>query len=202
MIISRILEWSTDGLGASHAVLRFALRPLPRPFLALHLGELISLNCSSWLPCLLALAGHGPVGGGRRREAKLLLPSLPVPVASAVVAKSPLHIQLLSWLWSFLRQPRSALRVIEASCCSNVLISFWVASPFSVFFQLFLPSFSFFFLGPHLQHMEVPRLGVELELQLPAYATAIAMQDPSHICDLYCSAGQHRLLNPLIEARD
>ena len=27
----------------------------------------------------------------------------------------------------------------------------------------------FFFLGPHLQHMEVPRLRIELELQLPAY---------------------------------
>jgi len=29
-----------------------------------------------------------------------------------------------------------------------------------------------FFLGPHVHHMEVPRLGAELELQLPAYATA------------------------------
>ena len=28
-----------------------------------------------------------------------------------------------------------------------------------------------------LQHMEVPRLGVEPELQLPACATAIIMQD-------------------------
>ena len=28
------------------------------------------------------------------------------------------------------------------------------------------------FLGPHLWHMKVPRLGVESELQLPAYATA------------------------------
>ena len=27
----------------------------------------------------------------------------------------------------------------------------------------------FSFLGPHLQHMEVPRLGVESDLQLPAY---------------------------------
>ena len=32
----------------------------------------------------------------------------------------------------------------------------------------------FFFLGPHLQHMEVSRLGVESELQLPAYTTATA----------------------------
>ena len=29
-----------------------------------------------------------------------------------------------------------------------------------------------FFLGPHLWHMEVSRLGVKTELQLPAYATA------------------------------
>ena len=34
-----------------------------------------------------------------------------------------------------------------------------------------------FFLGGglHLQHMEVPRLGVQSELQLLAYATATAM---------------------------
>ena len=30
----------------------------------------------------------------------------------------------------------------------------------------------YLFLGPHLQCMEVPRLGIELELQLPAYTTA------------------------------
>ena len=32
------------------------------------------------------------------------------------------------------------------------------------------------FLELHLQHMEVPRLGVESELQLPAYTTATATQ--------------------------
>ena len=32
--------------------------------------------------------------------------------------------------------------------------------------------FFFFFLGPHLQ--QIPGLGVQLELQLQAYATAIA----------------------------
>ena len=31
--------------------------------------------------------------------------------------------------------------------------------------------------------MEVPRPGVELELQLPAYATATAAPDLSPICD-------------------
>ena len=33
---------------------------------------------------------------------------------------------------------------------------------------------SFFFLGPHLQPVEVPRLGAKLELQLLAYITATA----------------------------
>ena len=33
-------------------------------------------------------------------------------------------------------------------------------------------------LGLHLRHMEVPRLGVKSELQLPAYTTAAAMPDP------------------------
>ena len=37
----------------------------------------------------------------------------------------------------------------------------------------------FAFLGLHPQYMEVPRLGIESELQLPAYTTATAMWDLS-----------------------
>ena len=70
----------------------------------------------------------------------------------------------------------------------------------------FFLSFFFFFLvcfsGPHLRHMEVPRLGVESELQLPAYTTATATRDPSHVCHLHHSSQQHGILNPLREARD
>ena len=40
----------------------------------------------------------------------------------------------------------------------------------------------FGFLGLYLQHMDVPRLGVELELQLLAYTIASAMWDPSCVC--------------------
>ena len=50
--------------------------------------------------------------------------------------------------------------------------------------------------------MEVPRLGVELELQLPACATATATRDPSHVCDLHYSSRQCRILNPLKKAMD
>ena len=60
----------------------------------------------------------------------------------------------------------------------------------------------FFFLGWHWPRMEVPRLGLELEVQLPAYATATAMPGPSCICDLYHNSQQHWILNPLSEARD
>ena len=60
----------------------------------------------------------------------------------------------------------------------------------------------FFFLGPYLQLMEVPRLGVESELQLLAYATAIATPDLSCLCSLCHSLGQCQILNTLNEARD
>ena len=52
------------------------------------------------------------------------------------------------------------------------------------------------------QHMDVPRLGVELELQLLAYATATATWDLSHVCDLHHSSQQCWILNPLSEVRD
>ena len=55
-------------------------------------------------------------------------------------------------------------------------------------------SFFFFFpnlSGLHSQHIEVPKLGVELELQLLAYTTATATWDLSHVCDLLHSSWQH-----------
>ena len=68
--------------------------------------------------------------------------------------------------------------------------------PDVAFFLVFL-SFS----GPHLRHMEVPRLGVQSELWLPAYARAPAMQDPSCICNLHPSS-QQCWINLLSKARD
>ena len=56
---------------------------------------------------------------------------------------------------------------------------------------------SFVFLGPHPQHMELPRLGVKSELQLPAYATATATRELSHVCDLHHSSPQCQILTPL-----
>ena len=53
-----------------------------------------------------------------------------------------------------------------------------------------------------MQHVEVPRLGVELELQLLVYTTATAAWDPSRICDLCYSSWQCQILNPLSTAWD
>ena len=51
-----------------------------------------------------------------------------------------------------------------------------------------------YFLGPHPWHMEVPRLAVQSELQLPACTTATATPDWSCICDLHHSSWQCRSL--------
>ena len=50
--------------------------------------------------------------------------------------------------------------------------------------------------------MEAPELGVESELQLLDYTTATATLDLNHICYLFCSLQQHRILKPLRKARD
>ena len=58
------------------------------------------------------------------------------------------------------------------------------------------------FLGPHSQHLVVPRLEVKLKPQLPAYTTATVKQDPSCICDLHHSSRQCQILIALSKARD
>lgn len=56
------------------------------------------------------------------------------------------------------------------------------------------------FLALHLQHMEVPRLEVQSDLQLLASTTAT--WDPSLVYDLHHSSRQCQILNTLSEARD
>ena len=47
------------------------------------------------------------------------------------------------------------------------------------FFVFFFVCLFLLILGLYLWHMEGPRLGVELEIQLVAYTTATTMPDPS-----------------------
>ena len=86
-------------------------------------------------------------------------------------------------------------------------IGMWIHKPghrnSSYTFSFFLYFFGLFvFLGPHPRHLEVPRLGIESELQPLAYTRAIAMPDPSCIFDLHHSSRQRRIHNPLSKARD
>ena len=62
--------------------------------------------------------------------------------------------------------------------------------------------FFFSFLWPHLQYMEVPRLGVELEQKLKDYFTTTTTLDSSRICDLHHRLKQCCIPNPVIKARD
>ena len=72
----------------------------------------------------------------------------------------------------------------------------------AIFIFYFLIFLSLVLLGLHPRHMEVPRLGVQWELLLPAYitATATAMPDPSCVCTLHHSSRQRRILNPMSKA--
>ena len=69
------------------------------------------------------------------------------------------------------------------------MVKLWLHSIYfgKIPFFLFI-LFIFFILGPHLQHMKVPRLGVESGMLLLAYATATATPDHSH------SLQQHQTL--------
>ena len=60
----------------------------------------------------------------------------------------------------------------------------------------------FCFLGLHSRHMKVPRLGVESKLQLLACATATAMWESSHVCDLHHNSQQCWISDPLSKNGD
>ena len=62
--------------------------------------------------------------------------------------------------------------------------------------------FFFFYLGPHLQHVEVPRLAVKSEPQLLAYATATANAGSEPHLWLMLQLEQCWILNPLSKPRD
>ena len=64
-------------------------------------------------------------------------------------------------------------------------------------FYVMVTFFFFFNLWSQLWHMEVPRLGTQSEPQLPTYATATEMPDPSLVYDLHYSSEQRWILNPL-----
>ena len=93
--------------------------------------------------------------------------------------------------------------IFDFLICRTVISKFLLLIIPNLYVCLFclLFFFCFCFLGLHLWHMEVPRLEVESELQLLAYATATAMRDLSRVCDLDHSSWWRQILNPLCGAR-
>ena len=102
---------------------------------------------------------------------------------------------------------RAVLRGLDQHCASSKhrrpneseIVQCWWALLRDFWILPKLRSTFFFFLGPHLWHMEVPGPGMESELQRPAYTTATL--DRSHY-ELHPSSQQCRILNPLKEVRD
>ena len=87
---------------------------------------------------------------------------------------------------------KMALACIPKACSLSLCIYIYIY----IFPHLFA------YLELHPWHMEVPRLGVQSELQLPAYTRATATLDPNCVCNLHQSSQQHWILNPLSEARE
>ena len=106
------------------------------------------------------------------------------------------HILVVTMLGSSPDELQQELLIFPFRKIARIHLS--IHKPLSFFFCFC----SLVFLGPHPWHMEVPRLGVGLELQPPAYATATATPDLSRVCHLHHSSGQCRILNPLSKDRD
>ena len=93
-------------------------------------------------------------------------------------------IGMMTSLESLARKLRVLMRMIL-----KVGKQYFYSCVFFVCFVLFLFFVLLFvFLVLHLRHMEIPRLRVQSELRLPAYTTATATWDLSHICDLHRSS--------------
>ena len=97
--------------------------------------------------------------------------------------------EMILSLWSF-SACLSVFKVLQSGLSlshQQIFIKVKLFLPISSFRSVVSKTSFFFFwvvLGLHLRHMEVPRLGIQLELQLPA----TAMWDLSHICNLHHSS--------------
>ena len=159
-------------------------------------------GCGGWKGLAPSSTALGSGGQWHVDEALVLVSHDPMGVAGPHVAEPP-GLTFGRWLGKRgshqaplpLSAARAPCRPYPRNCplgTHTVFTYLPLAFPFF---------FLFFFLGLHPHHMEVPRLGVGLELQLPA--TAIATRDPSLVCDLHHSSWQSRwIANPLSEAGD
>ena len=153
-----------------------------------------------WLPTCIGLKIPTPGGSEAARVQAPLYSHL---LLASSAPQAPVH-GLLSCLLapqpllspSSLLTPEAAPSLLAKLRLTPALPSLSISGFLCLFFSFL------FFLGLSQRHMGVPRPGVKSELQLPAYTTAPATWDPSHICNLHHSSRQRLILNPLREARD
>ena len=103
------------------------------------------------------------------------------------------------WRWKFIKIHFALLnkkQKLKLWYILEKIIPTWTHS-----FCLFVCLFIYLFLEPQLRQIEIPRLGVESELQLLACTTATAMQYLSPVSDLHHSSWQRQIVNPLSKAR-
>ena len=87
-----------------------------------------------------------------------------------------------------------------ARCAHSILILGMLLDSHTMHLSCFIPHHHpafFCFLGPHPPHLEISKLGVQLEMYPPAYTTATTPPDPSGIFNLYHSSCKCWVLNPL-----
>ena len=110
------------------------------------------------------------------------------PVATNQTASGQLQNNILYHLLYPLPHSCVSSHPISVSQSHRLFTLPWIIL-LSVLLGLRVPLFYFsWFLGPYCRYMEVPGLGVKMELQLSAYATATALQDPSQVCDVHHSS--------------
>ena len=80
----------------------------------------------------------------------------------------------------------------------SIYLSIYLSIYIDLYRSIYLSNYLFCFLGPHPWHMEIPRLGIKLEM----LATATATPDLSWVCKQHHSSLQHWIPNPLSKARD
>ena len=157
------------------------------------------------LPCCLGLGAATPLDGISPWETKPILLSLQFPLLWLPLVppmwSSPLPLCVVLGLPPTRGPGPSMSAVLELLQIICALCT-WARTDDLLWPNLVWDCFFFFFLGLNPQHMEVPRLGDESELQLLIYTTAAATQDLSLICDLQHSSWQCQILNPLCKASD
>ena len=123
-----------------------------------------------------------------------------------VNTSSILYSQVINWVNSSKKmaiKKANYISDVPLSICTldkivdTIILALSIYKVYKIDFhlQIYLKkNFFYLFLGPHPWHMEVPRIGVKSEPQLPAYTTATAMWNLSCICDLHHSSRHPRSL--------